>query len=759
MKTISVYGGFFALCFLGFFSSVHAQTVDIKIDFARVQDISGEQPNKTAACIIAWVAGDAEEKVFCRYQLDKETGFFRDNTSVNKILYKNQLLTATSQEFPKKIKSWLDDIEKGLSGKKLPPIQPTISQLFADFLEQGVKDYSAYSGYEEGLFKSTKPHNLVLLKKLDETDITFAFIVHYEVHRAVSESGKPQTPKLDKKPGSEPSTTPVKPDAKTPLNNPKVDNLLSKPEIQELLTNQGIVTFLQGLDDNAFDILTDDNLRALVVKHAKLLKTPNIEERLNNIEKTDTSDTNPKPTGGDDNSESLKDKIDTLVRRLLVVGALSLLLLVVIFWRIKKSQKGMDVIVGELNRQVDDSYNVINKTYTKVAEVKTAIADQKLKVWQERETQQQMTETKDELSQTQQVDAIARQVATKLSEIIIHLNKNSKVDLLQKIQNALSNEKMSLKEDEIKRIAKAVTLDAQSKQEILDAISAQNTKVQQEHEQLERSRMMAENKLTETQQHLTKTEGELSQTKTKLLEVQNQHKRMTESLQTLMEERFGVIQLGLLPQLSKQEGTWRWLQNVLAAQYNNSYDAFLNVENLHEPECDKIIELLNIKSILTHWHDFITDNPHFESDQRLLGLLEARDAGMWLSNVLRADELLKTYFSDKTQLKSLATPLAIAAIMLQAALQELGVEVTKPVLLESPPATLPKSARKEASNPLLMELVHGKVMPKLQSEKTGKLVVDIERYGFVTQGTPKTAMKVLVAELGGWEFYSSTRPK
>jgi hypothetical protein len=748
MKTTSVYGGFLALCFLGFFGTVHAQTVDIKIDFAKVQDISGEQPNKTAACIIAWVADDAEEKVFCRYQLEKETGFLRDNTKVGKILYNNILLTATPKTFPEKIKGWLDDIEKGLSGKKLPAVHSQISQLFADFLEQGVKDYSVYLGYEADLFKNTKPYDLVLSPKRDDSDVAFAFIVHYEVHRAVSESGESQTPTQDEKHGSVPMTS----DVKKLLDNDRVVELLGKQEIQELLTNPGIVTFLQGLDENAFDILTNENLRALVVKHAELLKTPDIEERLNNIdEKTDTSDTNQEPTGGNENSESLKDKIDIPVGILLAVGVLSLLLLVVIFWRTRNSQKRMDVIVGELNRQVDESYNVIDKTYKEVAQVKTAIADQKPKVWQERETQQ--PQTKDELSQTQQADAIAIQVAAKLSEIRIQLSKNSKLDLVQKIQNALSNEKMSLKEDEIERIAKAVTLDAQSKQEILDAISAQNAKVQQEHEQLEQSRATAQKQLTETQQHLTKTEGELSQTQTKLDDVQNQYKRMTESLQTLMEERFGVVQLGLLPQLSKQEGTWQWLQSVLAAQYNNSYDAFLNVENLHDPECDKIIELLNIKSILTHWHGFITENPHLESNERLMGLLEARDAGMWLSNVLRADELLKTYFSDKAQLKSLATPLAIAAIMLQAALQELGVEVTKPVLLESPPASLPQSARKKAENPLLMELVHKKVMPKLQSEKTGKLVVDVERYGFVTQGTQQTAMKVLVADLGGWEFY------
>jgi hypothetical protein len=484
MKTIYIYSVFLAWCFLGFSSYAQEtpQTIEIKIDFAKVQDVSGDQPNKTAACIIAWVADDAEEKVFCRYQLEKETGFLRDTTGIDRILYKNRLLTATPKTFPKKIKDWLDDIEKGLSGKKLPPIQPTISQLFAEFSKQGVKDYSAYSGYKEGLFKSTMPYDLVLSPKLDDSDVAFAFIVHYEVHRAVS--AKPDTPQ--------------------------------------------------------------------------------------------TSFNNTKPTGGDDNSfiERLKDKIDIPVVILLAVCGVLLLLLLVL-QNTKKSQR-----------------------------------------------------------------------------------------------------------------------------KILEAISELRTKP---------------DKPIEEQKH-----PDISTEK-------------------------------LLAQLTKQKGTWQWLQNILVGQYQAYQKAVHEVQTLHEPEYDKILKLLNIENILTHWRDFIKDSPH--SDQKLQRHIHAMDSGMWLHNILRADELLKTYFSDKPQLKPLTTHLTYSAIILQAALQELGIEIIKPVLLETPPATLPQSARKKAENHLLMELVHGKVMPKL--EKTGKLVVDIERYGFVTQGTHQTAMKVLVAELGGWEFFQT----
>ncbi|MEN8219318.1 MAG: hypothetical protein ABFS56_23745 [Pseudomonadota bacterium] len=49
MKTNIIYGVFLAWCFLGFSSYAQETPVEIKIDFARVQDISGEQPSKTAA--------------------------------------------------------------------------------------------------------------------------------------------------------------------------------------------------------------------------------------------------------------------------------------------------------------------------------------------------------------------------------------------------------------------------------------------------------------------------------------------------------------------------------------------------------------------------------------------------------------------------------------------------------------------------------------------------------------------------------------
>jgi hypothetical protein len=306
----------------------------------------------------------------------------RDDDGVNKILSGMALQPTTSKKFPKKINNWLTNIEKGLSGNKLPAVHSQISELFADFLEQGVKDYSTYSGYEEGLFKSTKPHNLVLLKKLDETNITFAFIVHYEVHRAVSESGEPQTPMLD---------------------NPMVDNLLKDPKIQELLTNSEITTFLQGLDDNAFKILTDEELRALVVKHAEVLKSSDIDKLL---------------ASGDRKPPSLEDSSSNDLM-LILVAALNGVLLLFIF-----------VILGLLLFRKSQSIVKIEAgTNEKPIEISSDIPDKQIK-------------------------AIATQVTDMVSGKKFQLSDESKTDLVQKILKELSNEKLSLKEGEIEQIAK-----------------------------------------------------------------------------------------------------------------------------------------------------------------------------------------------------------------------------------------------------------------------------------------------------------------
>jgi len=697
--------------------------VDIKIDFARVQDV-GDNPSKTAACIIAWV-GNAEAKVFCRYELHKKTGFLRDNDEVNQILTsKGKLVIA--KNFLKKIQEWLTNIS--LTENQSPE---KISNMFADFLKQGVKDYNAYSGYEDGLFKNTKPHNLVLPKNLDNSNVVFAILVHSEVHHAVSELSKEPDGFLTIRTQSQFEKY-ISDEYGSPIKNllhdkDVIDLLLRKPEILTLLKKDKFVDFLDKFKTTNYDVL------ALVVEYADVLKKPDIKTQLDMIRNEEISEKKP--------TDNILEWI------LLAIGVLALLLLAVILWQFPKSQNKMDTMTNLISEtkemKLDKATSIelvanISQTILKQLPTNTGAT-------QLANTPSKTEYSKDNIEQI--ADAIFQQV--RKSYLII---EKSPIDYIVKKISSTVSQTQDIKEI-VGALPKNVTLDAQSKEEILRAISAQNAKVEQEQKELEHSRATVQNELTKTQQNMQKTEGKLSETKTQLDEVKNQHQNMKNSLEALMKTRFGVAKLWLLPEMSGQEGTWRWLQNVLTVQYENYNKAFLNVKKLQNPECEKILELLNIQSILKHWYEFLTDNPHLESNERLMGLLEARDGGMWLSNVLRADELFKMYFSDKAELNSLITPLAITTMMLQAALKELGVEVIKPRLLESPPADLAPNARKMTTNPVLMELIHGKVMTKL-SDDVPQLVVDVERYGFVTaEGTSNTAMKVLVADLGGWEQY------
>jgi hypothetical protein len=685
MKKIFVYGVFLVLS-----NFIYAETVEIKIDFARVQDVK-DNPSQTAACIIAWVGNNTEEKVFCRYELEKPTNFLRDNTEVDKILSKKmKLLSATSKNFSIKVKDWLANI-----GNKDRKLSDKISTLFANFLKQGVTDYKAYLGYEAGLFANAKPHYLVLPKKLDNSNEVFAILVHSEVHRAVSEqlNTSPNTMLFEEQMRNKYGSQIV-----NILNNQQ--KILRQVAITNLLDNPEIIPFINQFKTTNYDVLT------LLSEYADVFKREDIKIQLDIIKNNKKF--------GDEN------QINPMVWILFAV--LLLLLLAVILWQLIKSQHNIDNIhdfFAETSAKPQDK--IANQEL--ITQISKLIRDDKTSI------------------------AIAAQVTSMISGIKFQLNEASKLDLVKRIKVAISQE-------DIDNIVVSISKQAiKNKHEILDAISVEKVKVEQEQKKLELSHATVQNELAQTQQNMQETEIELSETKTQLNEVQNQHQSMKKSLEILMTKRFGIAKPELLPEISEQEGTWQWLQTVLTAQYDNYHQAFSNVKNLHDTECEKILELLNIQNILKHWHDFLNDNPHLESNERLMGLLEAKDGGMWLSNVLRADELFKMYFADKTQLESLSTPLAITAILLQAALKELGVEVIKPNLLESPPVNLAPNARKMTTNPLLMELLHETVMTKL-SDEIPQLIVDVERYGFITvEGISKTTMKVLVADLGGWEQY------
>ena len=667
------------LC-LGIVGTVQADNeVNVKIDFALVQDAKGEAANKTAACIIVWVDGDSEEKVFCGYKLKKKESYLRDNTEVDKILSKrNKLIPATKTLFPTKVNGWLTEIEKGLSVKIAS--KSKIAKLFAEFVKEGVQEYSQYSGYDAALFKHTQPYDLVLprqtvdFKKLSNR--MFAFLAHNEVHRAVSKPASTSTPLKTSGPAL---SAPIK----TLLANQEVLTSLSQPKIQAILKNKQLVNVLIGFND-----------------------TSAVQKRL-----TETSTPTPPNVTPPKTEPQTFIAISTnqiiMVILAIVIGVL--VLIVVIFWTSGGSQDIMQDI-KEINKIANDNLS-------------------------------------------RQIKAISKTSSQKKSPI----DSESQKQLIAQITRIISQQ--ITVEEIVTQVAYTVSEDTRKiKREIFNLITKENEKVEAERQDLKQQVATSEFSKNEAEKKLANTETELTQTKDELVEVKNRQDRMHKSLESLMLKRFRVIKPEeisideLLDKLAKQGGTWQWYQQVLSLQYEASKKAMREVQALNNPQYDKIIKLLNIDNILLHSREFVTENPYFETDDKLLGRMQAISGGTWLSKVFRADDLFKTYFSDIKELKPLANRIAVTAMMLEAALEELGVEVIKPELLQKPSVKLPESAYKSTSNPLLMELTHDKVISKL-SDKEPQLVVDIDKYGFATQDNPEPSMTILYADLGGWEGY------
>ncbi len=653
------------LC-LGIFGSVQAEdVVNVKIDFAWVQDASGELSNKTAACIVVSVDGD-EERVFCRYQLDKHTeSFLRDNTALDKIFNtQNKLLKATPASFPKKINDWLTQIETGLSGKKLPASKSKIAPLFAEFVKPGVMEYSQYPGF----FKHPKPYDLVLPRQTIDVDKLsypiFALLAHNEVHRAVSiQTNIPPKPVVQSPPISQPK----------PQKNPE------------------LVKWVETLDKNSsiYEFLTNSTSKNVLKKYAEVLKRPDITEKLDNLD---------------------THLLSQNIIEILIIASVVLLLIViiVIFWRSGGSQKKMDEIIEE-NQRINNNLSIKIKALTPDKAKNPAIDNE-----------------------------INKTLITEITNII--RQQITVDDIVTKVASRVSEQNHGLKKD------------------IFKLIQTEKEKVEEERKDLKQQVATSEIRKKEAEIKLANTANELTQTQSELVEVKNRQDRMHKSLESLMLKRFRVIKPAdisiddLLVQLTKQGGTWRWYQQVLASQYEACAKAMKEVQALNNPKYQNIIKLLNIDNILLHSREFVAENPYFETDEKLLGHMQVINGGAWLSKVFRADDLFKTYFGDIAELSPLANRLAVTAMMLEAALQELGVKIIKPTLLEKPSVNLPKSAYKSTDNRLLIELTHDKVISKL-SDQEPQLVVDIEKYGFVTPKNPEPSMTILYADLAGWEFY------
>jgi hypothetical protein len=138
---------------------------DLEIAFATV---SGETDysTKTAGCIIVWLTGANTQNIYCRYELEKDNEFQRDNDAGINLAYNYVKLYSSKNKaaFQYSIKNWFRNNDL------YPTPTPTDLSYFADAMSR--------------LF-DPKIHHFVLDDQLDiGTNEQFAVAVHYRLIKA-----------------------------------------------------------------------------------------------------------------------------------------------------------------------------------------------------------------------------------------------------------------------------------------------------------------------------------------------------------------------------------------------------------------------------------------------------------------------------------------------------------------------------------------------------------------------------------------------
>jgi len=197
----------------------------------------------------------------------------------------------------------------------------------------------------------------------------------------------------------------------------------------------------------------------------------------------------------------------------------------------------------------------------------------------------------------------------------------------------------------------------------------------------------------------------------------------------------------------EQRGIWRWAKLALAGEL---FACKTHLKQIKESGIDKnhkILELLELDNLLERLDHLV--GKMFESDSELWQFLRGIDSGKWLNQLLRADDLLHTYFLNEPQFHLLSQHLSNVSGVLQAVFLEKGVKFIKPKLLEPVPNYVLEKHYVYKPQYLLKELIKPQVQDRLK--KVSRFVVDIETYGFVTTDNESADVRVFVSSLVEWE--------
>jgi hypothetical protein len=235
------------------------------------------------------------------------------------------------------------------------------------------------------------------------------------------------------------------------------------------------------------------------------------------------------------------------------------------------------------------------------------------------------------------------------------------------------------------------------------------------------------------------------------------------TMQAVLSERFSPSQKELiefsLEGFRTQQGIWRWLQlsfiaELLACQHcvaqlktaNESFSDRKNLlQNNNRVTIEEILGLLYMDDVMKYCKALVKQQ--FPSNDKMRDILLG---GNWIHRLLRANDLLQTYFAEQPAFRLLSRHLANATGVLEAMFIGMGIEVKRPTLLESMPKADKKwvveSSREAKSVLRALEFVKKQVSERLNPNSPNhcpEFVVDIQCYGFIKSDSRKPLSKTL----------------
>jgi len=401
----------------------------------------------------------------------------------------------------------------------------------------------------------------------------------------------------------------------------------------------------------------------------------------------------------------------------------SLILIIALFWLIKKYNSNLENQREQLERNVED--NISQNSEKIMSEVRKTSLQQrddiqtqldKLRSEQIQSNRQtvtdsELTELKQALmAEQEQRETIEAALASANSQVILFSNKYNQ----EQKQHKETTETLKYIQAELET---ANLKNQQAASTIID-FEAEKDQFIQENEEYRAKDEKLERAIKET-----------------LIEIQ----RLTQneqSLQLLLFERFRLLK----PEDSEfsywtrtvieQEGVWRWLQPSLLGELLVCEPIVNAIKEKGFEKDQQILALLHLDNIIKQWQILITKV--YESNEALWENLRNIENGKWLNQLLRADDVLKSYFPEEKHLKLLSQHLSNVNQILRSAFVEMGISFINPKIFEP--------VENQNINRLytLDTLLKNQIQDKLNTNE--EFIVDIESYGFGIDGNPEAAI-------------------